>query len=173
MSTILASFERLPQATKALCDNAITLARDDMRLLDLDSSMFLLAIINMGGSNESAKWLHGIGLRNGDIIRTIQKNFKRRVDEQLKDSWGDGHPVPAIVVFTNSANAMINRLAREAPQPTKTAEIALVLRAVVLSESKTVEQIFASVGLRMREVRMKLNIPSISGLNRWRAVSRY
>lgn len=164
---ILETIEGLPLRVKQVHESAFALAVDELKLQVVDSSVFLLAIIKLGDVNSSAKWLHSTGLTEEVIIRFIKKDFTARVEEkQVRDSWGKKHSIPAIPVCTQATIKMFNHLGRP-HWDTRTAGavyVATVLEAITRSDSRTVQRIFASVGLGMADVRKQLEIPSITDL---------
>ena len=139
----------------------------ELKLQVVDSSVVLLAIIKLGDSNSSAKWLHSTGLTDEAIIRFIKEDFTACEEPKwIRDSRGRKRLVTTVLTFTQPTISTINYLGRlcQDLHPMNGLYIAHVLTAITCSDSRTVRRIFASVGLGMADVRKQLNIPSITDL---------
>jgi len=159
----------LPPRVQTIIDDATKLAREELNVEVLDSSMVLLVIIRLGDTYSSAKWLHSIGLDEARILHAIQSTFGARDElKQVKDAWNVRRPVPAIITFALPTIQMINRLHERAHDPHANGQVyvANVLEAIAHTDSRAVKQIFGSVGLDMADVRQKLNIPTIQDLEK-------
>lgn len=162
---ILEMLGGLPPRVKQVYDSAVMLADSELKLQVIDSSVVLLAIIKLGDSNSSAKWLHSTGLTDETIVRFIQEDFTTREERKwIRDSRGRKRPVTTVLTFTQPAISTINYLgglSREL-HPVNGVYVAHVLEAIARGDSRTVQRIFASVGLSMADVRKKLEAPSIT-----------
>lgn len=164
---ILEIIEGLPPRVKHVYDSAVALADSELKLQVVDSSVVLLAIIKLGDSNSSAKWLHSTGLTDEAIIRFIKEDFTACEEPKwIRDSRGRKRLVTTVLTFTQPTISTINYLGRLCRDlhPMNGLYIAHVLTAITCSDSRTVRRIFASVGLGMADVRKQLNIPSITDL---------
>jgi len=153
MSDMQEIIEELPQRIQELSNSASQLAyhHKDLRLLYVDSSIFLLTILRLGDSNGSAQWLHSAGLTEHGILRIIKEDYASRDERKSRVAIGG---------YTAAAKRMFMILTRVERSKTSSAYIAKVLEAVTLSDSLTVEKIFASVGLSIGDVKHILNITS-------------
>ena len=166
---ILVTIDRLPAQAKHLLDEAIRLANDELHLQIVDTSVVLLAIIRLGDANPTAKWLHSVGLTEQTITRQINIDYTTGHQRgYIRDAWNGKRPIQTVLTFTSAVNRMINRLDRVPfdDQMLDAMHTAKVLDAVAHSDSRTVEHIFASVGLAMSDVRKKLETPSILDLEK-------
>ena len=150
MSDMREIIEGLPQRIQELSNSASQLAfhHKDLKFRYVDSSIFLLTILRLGDSNGSAQWLHSIGLTEHLVLRIIKEDFTRTSNRAVAGG------------YTAAAKRMFMILTQVERSKTSSAYIAKVLEAVTLSESLTVEKIFASVGLSIGDVKHILNITS-------------
>jgi len=165
--TILQVMEELPQRVKSVYDSAFRMADEEIKLRVIDSSVILLAIIKLGDTNSSARWLHSTGLTDATVLSFIMEDFMvRKEQKRVRDRWGDKRPIPVIITATESTIKTLSYLGtvRQDCRATGEVYIAHVLEAIAYSDSSTVQRIFGSVGLEMADVRNALNIPSIQDL---------
>lgn len=169
---ILEIIDVLPPRVKELHDSAYALAGEELRVPFIDSSVFLLAIIKLGNSNASAKWLFRTGITEKTVVQLISEDFAgRRVQASREQEKGrDAQPISPILGYTPSTVKMVLHLhARHRRSPRTAAYVSNVLEAVAHSDSGTVQRVFRSVGLDMTDVRSALNTPSITDLGVLRA----
>jgi hypothetical protein len=151
MSDIQEIIEELPQCIQELSNSASQLAHHhkELRLRYVDSSIFLLSILRLGDSNGSAQWLHSAGLTEHQVLRIIKEDYASGARSSSRTAIGG---------YTVAAKQMFMILTGVEQFKSRSTYIAKVLEAVVLSESLTVERIFASVSLSISDVKRTLNI---------------
>ncbi len=146
---------QLSRPVAALHEKALKLVEDERGLNKqfLDSSVYLLVIIQLRDANEATRWLQSIGLTYGKIEQFIMYEFdSRERPKKKRDAWGKLQPPPSgLTQYTAAAQGALNRMTTIGNTPEYAAE---VLKAVISSdESRTVNKIFRSVGLNMPDVR--------------------
>jgi hypothetical protein len=161
----------LPECLKELHNSAVELASNtnELNLQYIDSSVYLLALLQQDDMSSSTLWLHSTGLTGEVVIEKIIEDFDQRSPVELVyNEWDEQRPEQVNVNFTQKATKMFSYL--EEHRRTRHVKAGVyfddILKAIVLSDSRTVEKIFGSVGLSMSDVRFKLHIVTVEDLER-------